>query len=119
MTYPNKPHLKILASFFLILSQYYLLNTHFGIEGDKNYEIATFVTLTINTLVGSVVIGSTTYDIKKQLQSEIQNDIKIIQNEAIYLEKQLEKFEHVILNDATLLLGSKVYRPNPILGRFD
>ena len=119
MIYPNKPHLKILASIILMLSQYYLLNTHLDIGTDKSYEMVAFGILTTNTLVGSVVIGSTAYDIKKQIQAEIQKDIKIVQDEVSILENQIEKFEHVILDDATLLLGSKVYRPNPILGSFD
>ena len=78
-----------------------------------------FALLTANTLIGSVLVGSTAYDIRKQFKSKIKQEIQLLQKEALYVETQLERFEHVILDDATLLLGAKVYRPNPILGRFE
>jgi hypothetical protein len=115
MHYPNKPHFKIFASILLLLSQYFLLNYHYTIGTDKGHEIIAFGILTANTLIGSVVVGSTAYDIRKQ----IQKDFKIIQIEAVFIENQIEKFEHVILDEATLLLGSKVYRSNPILNQFE
>jgi hypothetical protein len=78
-----------------------------------------FGILTANTLLGSVVVGSTAYDIKKQIQNELQKDIHAIYEEAIYIENQIEKFEHVVLDEATLLMGAKVYRANPILSQFE
>jgi hypothetical protein len=119
MHYPNKPHFKIFASILLLLSQYFLLNSHYTIGTDKGYEMIAFGILTANTLIGSVVVGSTAYDIRKQIQGEIQKDLKAIQNEAVFIENQIEKFEHIILDEATLLLGAKAYRSNPILSQFE
>ncbi len=115
MIYKNKPHLKILASLLLIFSQYYLITEQINVDMNNNYEMFIFGLLTTNTLVSSVVVGSTAYDIKTQIQNEMQKDVKLICTGVKSLENQIDKFEHIVLNDATLLLGSKTYRPNPIL----
>jgi hypothetical protein len=119
MIYPNKPHLKIFASILLLLSQYFLLNSNFEITSGKSHEMIAFGILTANTLIGSVVVGSTAYDIRKQIQNELQKDIQAIYKDAIYIENQIEKFEHVALDEATLLFGTKVYQANPILSQFE
>jgi hypothetical protein len=118
MHYPNKPHFKIFSSVVLGLLQYFLLNSNFETH-NRNEEMLAFIILTANTLVGSVLIGSTAYDIRKQLKTELNKDIQIIQESASCVERQIEKFEHVVLDEATLLLGSKVYRTNPILSQLD
>ena len=119
MHYPNKPHFKIFSSVVLGFLQYFLLTSNFEINHSEQDEMIAFALLTANTLIGSVLVGSTAYDIRKQFKSKIKEEIHLLQKETHYVENQLEKFEHIILDDATLLLGAKVYRPNPILGSFD
>lgn len=134
MNYPNKPHSKIFASVLLGCLQYFLLTSEFITSRNDQGQIASFFILTANALLLSITLGSTALDVKNQLCQEIKEDIKYIKNEIIAVEtnvnktitkvekniySQAEKFEHVVLDDATLLLGAKVYRPNPILGKFD
>lgn len=118
MHYPNKPHFKIFSSIVLALLQYFLLNSSFETH-NRNEEMIAFTILTANTLISSVLIGSTAYDIRKQLKNEVNKDIQNMKQGAVSIEHQIEKFEHVVLDKATLLLGSKVYRTNPILTQFD
>jgi hypothetical protein len=119
MHYPNKPHFKIFSSLVLGLIQYYLINSTIEITHDDHDEMITFGILTLNSLATSIMVASTTYDIRKQLKKKVKDEIKYFQTEATKMENQIEKFEHVVLDEATLLLGSKVYRTNPILSNFE
>ena len=119
MHYPNKPHFKIFSSVVLGLLHYFLLNSNFEIIHDERDEMIAFGILTLNSLVGSVLVGSTVYDVRKQLKSKVKAEMLYLKNEVVKVENQIEKFEHVVLNEATLLLGSKVYKANPILSRFE
>jgi predicted phage-related endonuclease len=119
MHYPHKPHFKIFSSVVLGLLQYFLLNHTFEITHDDRDEMIAFGILTLNSLVAAVVVGSTAYDIRKQFKSKIKDEIIYLQREAARFEHQVEKFEHVVLDEATLLLGAKVYRTNPILNQYE
>jgi hypothetical protein len=123
MHYPDKPHFKIFASILLIILQYHLLTSGFISSRNQQGEIASFLVLILDALLLSATLGSTANDIKNQLNNNIKNGINEIKNEIILaennIENQIEKFEHVVLDEATLLLGAKVYRPNPILSRFN
>lgn len=85
--------------------------------------MAIFGALILDAILLSYTIGSTALDIKKQFRKEIKHEIVLLKNELIKaehnIENQIEKFEHVVLDEATLLLGTRVYRPNPILSQFD
>ena len=119
MHYPNKPHFKIFSCIVLLFLQYFLLSSNFEITHDNRDEMIAFGILTLNSLVGSILVGSTVYDIRKQLKSKVAVEVLYLQNEVMKVENQIEKFEHVVLDEATLLLGTKVYKANPILSRFE
>jgi hypothetical protein len=123
MHYPNKPHFKILSSVLLSVLQYYLLTSGFISSRNEEGEIASFGALILDALLLPYTIGSTAVDIKKQFRKEIKHELALMKNEIVKVESnigtQLEKFEHVVLDEATLLLGAKVYRRNPILSQFD
>jgi hypothetical protein len=123
MHYPNKPHFKIFSSVLLSILQYYLLTSEFISSRNEEGEMAIFGALILDAILLSYTIGSTALDIKKQFRKEIKHEIVLLKNELIKaehnIENQIEKFEHVVLDEATLLLGTRVYRPNPILSQFD
>jgi hypothetical protein len=119
MHYPNKPHFKIFTTLILTVLQYYFINSEFISTQNEQGQIASFLILSVNAALLSATIGSTTFDIKKQLQQELKHDFEIVKDEIVKIENSFEEMEQVVLNNATLLLGTKVYRPNPILARFD
>jgi hypothetical protein len=123
MHYPNKPHFKILSSVVLSVLQYYLLTSGFISTRNQEGEMASFGVLILDALLLSYTLGSTAIDIKKQFRKEIKHELALMKNEIVkaerQIEDQIEKFEHVVLDEATLLLGAKVYRRNPILSQFD
>jgi hypothetical protein len=120
MHYPHKPHFKIFTTAILGFLQYFLLNYNIDFTHDEGKnEMIYFGILTLNSLVISVVSGSAVYSIRNQIKAKITDEVTLLQKELRLAEDQIEKFEHVILDEATLLLGSKVYRTNPILNQFE
>lgn len=120
MHYPYKPHLRIFTSVALGFLQFILLSNNIKfVSNDEHNQMIIFGILTLNSLVVSVTSGSAVYSIRNQIQNKIKSEVTLLQQELNYAENQIEKFEHVILDEATLLLGSKVYRTNPILNQLD
>lgn len=113
MHFPNKPHFKIFSSATLLLVQYLLLSIEFRVTANQDQnKMFNIALLTTNAIVSAGVIGSTASEIKDQINSKISNEIRYLSHELQSAEKAIEQ---AVLDEASFLLGSKVYNPSHLI----